>query len=364
MKAPRQAGNFDPLLACVKARWTYRDLSAILKSEDIAPTKGYGWDALHDHFNGADAALAAKATKVLSDLIGDLALAGTKDVHIFELSASSVQGIAAAMAAIVPPSQGVYKLAYPMPLREAALKVMSTDHELSATVHRPNGDVSLVLCARRTAEERNRYQFSQVTAAVKQAFSDVDEIITIKKTDYQVFDVLTVRPRLERIEVLVDQPELLRGKETSEMRCLSILGRAQTLVPGLAPLYETNSPLNLYPCINAIYRTATEGRVAKMSFRSPTDSKKREEMTSEKDLRSEPFHAAGVQKVGDITPYDITVIWDFLSQNISGGSGVQIGMPITGLSSETQNVRHARILNARSDTSLVAIVNKLVSYST
>jgi hypothetical protein len=364
VKTPRQAGKFDALLACVKARWSYRDLSAILDAEGISLSKGYGWDALHDHLNGADAVLCAKATKVLSDLVSDLALAGTKDVHIFDVSEAEVNNIALAMAAIAAPANGAYKLAYPMPLRETALKSMTTDHELAATVHRSNGDIALVLCARRTAEERDRYQYSQVTAAVKQAFAGVDEIITIKKTDYQVFDVLTVRPKLRRVEVLIDQPGLIRGPETSEMRCLTILGRALTLVPDLTPLYEANSPINLFPCISALYHAASEGRISKLSFRSPTDSKKREEMTSDKDLRTEPFHAAGVVAVGDITPYDITVVWDSLSANISGGSGVQIGMPISTLSSETHSVRHARIINARSDTSVVAIVNKLVSYST
>lgn len=360
--AATPGGKFDALLSNIQARWAYRDLNVILKAEGLGGP--VGWEALLARLNEADGELSAKADKLLRRLNGDLAIAGTKDVHVFPLDPADALKLADAMAAVVPLVAGKYTARYPLSLPDTDLKAMSVDHELAASVHHPNGDVSLVLCAKRSDEERVHYDYSEVTAAVQSAFTGVDEFITIKKTDFQVFDVLTVRRQLARVEVLIDQPGLMRLPETSESRCLRILGRAMTLLPVLQPLYESNTPLNLFPCISAIYHKATEGRVSRLSFRSPTESIKKESMTSRKDLRTEAFHDAGVKAVGDIIPYDITVIWDSLSANVASGTGVRIGLPIAGLSGDGQYVREARVINASSDVSVVAIVNKLVSYST
>jgi len=361
--ATEAVGKFDALLSSVRARWSYRDLTTLFKMEGLGTATG--WEAMLTQLNEADATTSEKAERLLKGLNSDLALAGTKDVHIFDgLSPDDRVKLEASLGVITPPTSSRYCSTFPLSLGETELASMSSDHGLAGLVRRVNGDVSLVLCARRSAEERMHYRYSEVTDAVRTAFTDFDEFITVKKTNYQVFDVLTFRPRLARIEVLIDQPGMIRGPETSESRCLAILGRAMTLIPALQSIYDANKPLNLFPCISSIYHKSGEGRVSKLSFRSPTDSTKRETMTSQKDLRTEKFHAAGVKAVGDITPYDITVIWDSLSSNIASGTGVQIGMPITGLASEGSLVRSARILNARSDLAVLSIVNKLVSYST
>jgi hypothetical protein len=181
--------------------------------------------------------------------------------------------------------------------------------------------------------------------------------------DFQVFDVLTVRPKLGRIEILIDYPDRIRPPESTDARCLGLLGRTMDLAPRLKAVYEANKPLNLLACINNLYQAKTEGRVTRLLFRSPTGSVKKESMTSTKDLRTETFHAAGVAAVGTITPYDVMVTWDNLI-NVKGTVAVRVGTTIAGLSSEETYVKTARITGARSDAAVIAVVNKLVSYST
>lgn len=348
------------LLLEIRQKYTLNDLRLLLKTEELGTAPG--WDQLAEKFESGDEILKAKAEKVLLLLHGDLILGGTKDVQIFNLEEVEASLIAAELSKIQPASSN-FGDAYPFSLSETALRGLSTDHELTAKVLHGNGDISFVYCAKRTVEEQVRYDTNEVTAAVRDAFVGYEEFIAIRRMDFQVFDVLTFRPKLKRIEILIDYPDRMRHPETAEVRCLGILGRTMSLVPSMKTIYETYKPMNLLACINNLYQAKTEGRVSRLLFRAPTESVKKESMTSLKDLRTETFHAAGVAAVGTITPYEVTITWDNLI-NVKGTVGVKVGTTIAGLSSEDTYVKTARISGARSDTAVIAIVNKLVSYST
>jgi hypothetical protein len=352
--------HFKKLLTDLRHKYSLPDLRSILKEEELGAVPG--WDQLATRLDGGDPVLQAKAEKVLRGLHGDLILAGTKDAHIFELPKGLAGQVASEIVGITPDSPN-FGTMYPYSLSETVLHGLSSEYELVAKVVHHSGDVSLVFCAKRTYEDRVHYDANQVTAAVQAAFAGFDKFIAIRSVDFQVFDVLTVRPKLDRVEVLVDYPDRIQKPETSDDRCLALLGRATSSVPSLQAIYEQNKPMNLFPCINSLYQAKTEGRVSRLYLRSPTDSIKKESMTAAKDLRTEKFHAAGVVAVGAITPFDVTISWDSLF-NVKGNVDVQVGTPITSLSSAEPYVRKARIIGARSDAAIAAVVNKLVSYST
>lgn len=352
--------HFKRLLADLRHKYSLPDLRSILKDEELGTAPG--WDQLATRLDGGDSVLQAKAEKVLRGLHGDLILAGTKDAHIFELPKGVGHQLVSEIGGITPSSPNFGAL-YPFSVSETVLHGLSSEYELVTKISHQSGDVSLVFCAKRTYEDRVHYEANQVTAAVQVAFAGFDKFIAIRSIDFQVFDVLTVRPKLDRIEVLIDYPDRIQKPETSDDRCLALLGRAASSAPSLQPIYEQNKPMNLFPCINNLYQAKTEGRVSRLYLRSPTDSIKKESMTAAKDLRTEKFHAAGVVAVGAITPFDVTISWDSLF-NVKGKVDAQVGTPITGLSIAEPYVRKARIAGARSDAAIVAVVNKLVSYST
>lgn len=352
--------RFKKLVAEIRQKYTLTDLRLLLKAESLG--KAPGWEQLVERLEAGDSELQGKAEKVLKELHGDLILGGTKDVQIFDLPPEESTRIAAAFDKIEPSSPN-FGVTYPLCLSETALRTLSSDHELAAKIKHKSGDISLVFCAKRTVEEQVRYQATEVTAAVRSAFAGFDEFIAVRRMDYQVFDVLTVRPSWNRLEVLVDCPDRIRLPETTDARTLGLLGRTMTLVPGLKTIYEKNEPMNLLPCINSLLQAKTEGRVSRLHFRSPTDSVKKESMTANKDLRVEVFHKAGVQAVGAITPFDVTVTWDSLL-TVKGSVSVRVGAPISILSAGDAHVKTARIFGARSDSAVLAVVNKLVSHST
>jgi hypothetical protein len=358
--AATDKARFKKLLEEIRQKYSLPELRLILKSEELGTAPG--WEQLADRFAEAEPVLKAKAERILKEVHGDLILGGTKDVQIFELPPGEGALIAAALGDLEPSSTN-FGATYPLSLSETELRALTSDHELTAKVKYKNGDVSLVFCAKRTVEEQVRYKSSEVTKAVRDAFAGYEEFIAIRRMDYQIFDVLTVRSKLNRVELLVDYPDRIRLPESTDARVLGLLGRVSMLVPALKIIYEKNEPINLLACINNLLQAKTEGRVSRLHFRSPTDSIKKEAMTANKDLRVEVFHAAGVQAVGAITPFDITVAWEKLLK-AKGAVSVRVGAPISVLSSDGALVRTARIFGARSDAAVLAVVNKLVSYST
>jgi hypothetical protein len=350
--------RFEKLLNNLKDRFQFRDIAKILKEEDIGSASG--WVKLLEKLSEFDSTAADRAEVVLNTLNSGLVLAGTKDAFIFPLDSAEVQTLTSQLTQIVV-TEGNFSSAYPFSLDKTSLKPLTNEHELVRKEVHASGDISLILCAKRSEEDRVTYQYNQVTEAVQEAFLDFDEFVAIRRTDYQVFDVVTLRVSLQRIEVLVDQPTKIKQPETSEKRCAAILGRMSTMSAVIASIYEANSPLNLAPCISGMYHAPTEGRVSQLSFRTPTGSVNKGAVASQ-DLRTEVFHKSGVDAVGDVTPYDVTISWDLLV-NARGPVSVQIGMPLSNLSSEACYVRHARIIGAREDAALVSVINKLVSYS-
>lgn len=353
-----QKQRFEKLLNNLDGRIQFRDLAKILKEENIGSAAG--WGKLLEKLCEFGSTAADRAEVVLNNLNSGLVLAGTKDAFIFSLDTAQVQVLISELTPIVV-TDGNFSDAYPFSLDKTSLKPLTSGHELVRKEMHASGDISLILCAKRSEEDRVTFQYNQVTEAVQEAFLDFDEFVAIRRTDYQVFDVVTLRVSLQRLEVLIDQPMKIKKPETSEKRCLAILGRMSTMSAVIAPIYEANNPLNLVPCISGMYHATTEGRVSQLSFRTPTGSVNKGAVALQ-DLRTEVFHKNGVEAVGDITPYDVTISWEALV-NAKGSVSVQVGMPLSNLSSEVCYVRHARIINARADAAVVAVINKLVSYS-
>ena len=358
--ATTDKARFKKLIEEIRQKYSLPELRLILKSEELGTAPG--WDQLAERLAEADPALKTKAEGVLKRLHSDLILGGTKDLQIFDLPPGEGALIAAALADFEPSSAN-FGATYPLSLSETELRALPIDHDLTAKVTYENGDVSLVFCAKRMVDEQVRYKASEVATAVRDAFAGFDEFIAVRRMDYQIFDVLTVRSRLNRLELLIDYPDRIRLPESTDTRVLGMLGRVSTMVPALKIVYEQNAPINLLACINNLLQAKNEGRVSRLYFRSPTDSVKKEAMTANKDLRVEVFHAAGVQAVGAITPFDITIAWEALL-NSKGAVSVRVGAPITVLSAGGALIRTARIFGARSDAAVLAVVNKLVSYST
>lgn len=357
--SPITNDKIQSLLSALEDKIQFRDLADVLKEKKLG--SAIGWKQLFQKIDGSTGDMVAAYALTLEKIYNDLVLSGTKEVHVFSLDGPETSQIVTAFAQITV-APGPFTEAYPVPISSVGLSIQSRDLRLTNKVTHPSGDVSLVFCSVRSEIDRTEYKMNEVTEAVKQAFVGYDSFLAIKRREYQIFDVVTIRKSLRRLEVLIDHPDRLRDKETGEDRCLALLAAVSGASPKLMQLYETNIPDNLFPCIGSLYQKFGEGLVRSLSFRAPSKSLKKESVASKDDLRKEPFHEAGIKAVGTITVYDITVHWEKFF-NVEGSASVRIHIPIGGLSATGSFVRSAKILEAKNDGAVIAVVNKLVSYS-
>lgn len=352
--------NINSLISSLKDKIQFRDLTEILKSKELGTA--IGWKQLQEKIESGTVEQSLAIELVLQKLHSELVISGTKDVHVFSLDdEQEAAAVVAAFDEIVIPD-GPFVKNYPLPISATLLSKQSREIKITHKVTRANGDVSLVFCSVRTEVDRTEYTMSEVSEAIQVAFDGYDSFLAMKKREYQIFDITTIRKSLKRIEILIDHPDRLRDKETSEDRCLALLGAVSNCAGILNQLYTINTPTNLFPCINSLYLQFGEGLVQKLSFRAPSKSLKKESVSSKDDLRKEPFHEAGIKAVGTITVFDITVFWEKFF-NATGGAAVRIHIPIGGLSTVGSYVRSAKIIDAKNDETIIAIVNKLISYS-
>ena len=349
----------EELLEDLKIRMSLPELRAILKEEDLP--KAIGWKQLAEKISESTPDIVIKAARILGTLQGDTRVAGTRQAYIYQLPKEEIRSFRSEFnAAEVSPN--AYSTAFPKTLRETQLKKQDAEYHLAAKIEKTNGDVSLVFCSKRSQEERLTYQMREVGEAVQLAFDGYDHFIAIRTFDYQIFDVINLRPSLERVEILIDQPQLIRSPNTADSRMLGVLGFASNSLPCLIPLYEANAPMNLYACISGLYHSKTQGRVSRLSCRLPTGPVVKESMNTSDDMRNETFHSAGVTAVDQIKPFDITVVWDSMI-NVSGRVEVQVGTGVLSLGTENPLVTSARLNSIRSDNGIIAAINKLVSHS-
>lgn len=353
----RKLGTAE-LVTAVEHRIQFRDLKDVLKARGTAAKAG-GWKQLIAEIED-DPSKGATLLRLLTDVYTQTTLAGSKELSYFELDDGDLETIGKAFQLMV--STGAYADAFPMPVSETQLAAMDSDHKLAKVLQRDNGDVSLVFCAKRSANDKKEMQITEFGDAVRKSFPKANRVVFISTLDYQVFDVVNFRKQLKRIEILIDQPERALDKDDLEDRALSLLGLLSTSCEPMRNLYENNTPSNLYYCIAALYDNKREGRIQKMAFRAPSKSMKKETVNPGDDLRKEEYHEAGVEKVGAISPYDITISWENI--NGFGPASMRIHAPVSSISTGSANVRTARLLEARDDHAVVSVVNKLVSHST
>lgn len=338
----------------------FRELSPILKASDIDP--GMGWKQLLEKLISAGSDISEKIAVVLTKVHQDLILAGDKECFVYSLTDEQVTEIKDTFEALEIPDSP-YRAQFPFSLNENQLKQLDTGHVLTAKQINSDGDFSLIFCSSRTQVDRDNYSMSQVTEAVKNSFPGYDGFIAIRSHQYQVRDIITLRRAAKRLEILIDHPDRIREPETAEERCLMLLARLSTRSAYFQNLYENNVPENLFPCINSIYTSLTEGRVLKLSFRAPSKSLKKESVAAKDDLRKEPFHEAGLAAVGSITPFDITVQWDKLFPHTNGGA-LRIQSTVGAISNPNAFVSSASLLRTKDDLSVKLLVNKLVAHMT
>lgn len=220
---------------------------------------------------------------------------------------------------------------YPDVLTGSQLSSLSNTHViafvgLTGTKHK------VVLTRKRTFTLRKVLDKNSMSSDVQKELIGYDEVFGVADYNWQTFDVIIYDQKTGILEVRAD----CTRSETSQQNSKQIgrsLGEASGWAGFASATYFKKTfihggPLNLFGAI-AHFTFEKDGLISKLHFMTPQGSVKQDTMKKGEDLRSEVFHAKGMEAVGDnIVPYDISVIWHHTNR-FGAGQQVELTIPST-----------------------------------
>ncbi|BDA76000.1 hypothetical protein CAL7716_101660 (plasmid) [Calothrix sp. PCC 7716] len=257
----------------------------------------------------------------------------------------------------------IFQETYPFPLPEENLKTTDLVPSL-VEIKETDENLILVFCTRRSFIEQTQIDIKDFNTETQEKLVHYDKIIGKKKHIYQFFDVVVIWKHTNIVELRID----IVNRASSQERDISftaLLDKFNSLVSDkLKVEWRLNESINLFTLINNLYKCNNEGKVIELRFVTDEGSMKSERMRKDKvDLRSETYHKAGKNAVDHITPYHLTVLWDF---PVSTKIETQIELTLPG------KVYHVNSLNPRLEEFIVQkcglveeynfILNKIITY--
>ncbi len=342
------------VIAALKERSVWTEFKQTLKNAELPI--GLGWKDFEANAS-ENSDQGQKIRDHLRSFYVAHIMAGERYTQLYDLPASLSKTLIAKLNkfSITPADFSVH---YPLPLPKSNLKSAPLTPTLVAIEKLPGSDIALVFCSARTYVQKETYPYNQIAPQVTQVYGGIDELITIKKIYFQAFDLVIIRPSLDRVEVCIDLPNL--GNINFEDTALKILATATMHIPELDEISKS-SPLNVFNTIKDIFESPKEGRVKSLSFRTLTGSRKFEKMVrTTEDLRNEKFHHAGMNAVKhEISPYELTVCWEFTIPK--GHAEIELKTSIKELSYENP-ILTGFYIRAIEPNSFAEAVNKIVKY--
>lgn len=345
----------ESLIEALKSRTLFTHLRDALKREKLPLGQGWG-DVLA---NAAESTPQGDRFRAfLRQYFAEATITGDRYVQIFDLETGEAAQLAAQMNAVTATSI-TFDANYPLPLPSGLLADSVGEAELCEVRHHESGDISLIFCSARAHDDKNAYEAKELPAHILKTYNGIDRLVTYRKVYYQAYDVVTLRVNLERIEVCVDAPAKAKLAEI-ELLPLKLLSACALHVRGFKGT-GAKPPLNLFPAIAGMYYHGDEGKVTGLAFRTMTGSIKRERMTPDgDDLRSEKFHHAGMNAVGQkISPYEL--ILEYGSEHPSRSATLKLSALIREISSATPTL-HGCYVSSTSFAAFEHALNRLMTY--
>lgn len=351
----------DAVIQVLRERCSWPLMKRLLASKNLKP--GGGWPDLR-----ARAAKGDLDAQTINDLArrtyaGSI-LAGNRYVRLHELDPNVVTALWSRISTHVIPSS-IFRARYPLPLVGSALDGAPSAFTL-CEIRKTGSDIQFVFCSKQVIEESLTIDATStptVMSTFSQQFGIYDRFVAYKHTSIQCFDVVSLRPQLGRLEVALDLSKRSTEFE-GDTRALALLFHVTLFLPELRPLVDAQQPTNLFPAIAEIYKSAANAdtNIVDIGFRTPSGAVNRGKMPStSEDIREEPFHKAGSERVDKkINPHGIVVAWAFSFP--SGGARVKLWTSAAKSMVPIPSLWGLEIADTSADSDIVQALNKVSSY--
>jgi hypothetical protein len=361
-KTPLRGISSAPLARVIeglKVRCSWPLMKQLLTANDLKP--GSGWADLCARGTRQDRPGDAIA-QLVRETYSEIIYAGDRIIHVYDIDKTLAETLQsrAALASIAP---SAFSSSYPLPLNTDELAKAPVNLTLCEVKYTVEGDVHFVFCSRRDIEERltvDKTSNPTVMLAFTESLKGYDKFVAFKYGHVQAFDVVTLRPKLGRLEVSLDIAQ--RGSFFDcSIHALKLINTTSLILTDL--IYEGQQPFNLFAAIEGMYKASKTKDVIinDVGFRTASGSVNRSKMpTIIDDLREEPFHKGGSEADTQVSPNGLEATLTFIHPK--GGAKIKLWVPIAQAASSNPVLYAMEITESKADSDVVQAVNKVIKY--
>ena len=302
----------ENVISSLKIRCSWPTMKALLATKLLKP--GAGYPDLIGRANKGDAessTISLLARKTYFDVMA----AGSRFIQLYEVDKLLGLALVAKLDRAVVPTSDFLK-SYPLPLDLVDLASAPIESTLCEIRKIAVDSYQLILCSKRVVEERlviDSTSTPQVMTAISAAVASAnpiggaatpmggyDRFVGYKVIPVQVFDVITLRPNLNRLEVSLDLAHRGLGIDGA-IAAQKLLLAVSAMIPEMQSISE-GQPDNLFDAIAGIYsaKKTTDVNVIDIGIRTPSGAVTRGRMpTLDEDIRYEDYHKAGAEAVAN-----------------------------------------------------------------
>lgn len=302
----------------LKARAPWEVAQKILAQLEMP--RGMGWDRTLEKLETGEG-LPDGADEALVDAVRNHLLSGEKLSRFYPADETDVTALRAAALSLKIDPESTFVKAYPLVIEQAAMAAAKFGSPQLVAVEQFEAGTAIVFASIRTHEIREPLEREGLSDDAAKVLARYEEVVGIRHVRRQAMDVVWIPANDTVIEVRVDFPKEMhqdQGRLAHEhiRESLSLLTGCDFLT----------SPVNLFPLVDRLYRSA-EGTVVELAFSTSTGSLKHEKMRrSNLCLREETYHKGGTQALTvPIAPYKISVQWERKRGEIS--SSPELSLP-------------------------------------
>jgi hypothetical protein len=349
------------LVRSLRARAQWQWVKASLREKDLKP--GTGWASI-------EAALAENLTygknvrTVLTDFYRSIKLAGRKYIQIFDLPPElSTELCSSLKSATAAPSK--FSSHYPYVLTDAELAGAPSVLTLCEVI--PSGDdFLLVFCSRKDYTEKETFENAVAEAIGEQAPSlkGYSKIVGLKTKSFQAFDVVAIRPKLQRIEVMVDMPhghiqDFDRFEQALKMRAAVTLH-----LPPLGNYLASKVATNLFPAIDAMYQSKDGGKIKELRLRTSTGLVDNLKTTVDTDdLRINKYHTDAAKAVNyEVALFDLTTTLALSFPPTHVTIRLRSNVTQIAVAPENRTLHGVEVIDGMSPSDIARSINKLQTF--
>lgn len=246
--------------------------------------------------------------QALEKIHNEMTLYCDKVVKVYEVDSRRLRKLLKAMSLDFVAKKTAYTADFPFPLSSKDLVAASLDVVCVAQWDESDR-TNFMMCSKQYITEREEIPGDSLGDDAKKDFGIFDELIGIRRRPLQLYDVVTLLPEQELIEIRVDGLKRFNADDIGRR-----LRRIEQLVSQFADknIGETDilsSPVNFYPAIKKLYDNE-DGVVGELGHVTDAAGIYREKMRHKsRDVRLDPYHHGGTEAVVDLNAYSIAKHW-------------------------------------------------------